>query len=209
VSEGGEPASGDDRWSWQNIVTLIVIGSLMVGVIFFGAHIGMAAFAAAVLLTLIGAADERKALALIPWGVILMVCGVTVLTSLLQKTGGLDRFAQLVSRISTPQTVSGVFAFVSGILSVYSSTSGVVLPVLLPAVPKLISQLGGGDPFAVACSVVVTGHVVDSSPLSTIGALCIASAPVAENRQRLFNQMLAWGLSMALVGAIMCYLIFR
>jgi hypothetical protein len=101
-----------------------------------------------------------------------------------------------------------VIALLSGVLSVYSSTSGVVLPALLPAVPKLIAQLGGGDPFAIACSVVVSGHLVDSSPLSTIGALCIASSPVVEGRQSLFNQMLAWGMAMAVVGAAECYLIF-
>jgi di/tricarboxylate transporter len=171
--------------------------------------IGMGAFAAAVVLTLIRAADERKAIERIPWGVILMVCGVTVLTSLLNKTGGLDRFAELVSRVSTPRTAPGVIALASGILSVYSSTSGVVLPAILPAVPKLIAQLGGGDPLAIASSVVIAGHVVDSSPLSTIGALCIASAPAIENRQTLFNQMLAWGLAMAVVGAAICFLFFH
>jgi hypothetical protein len=87
-------------------------------------------------------------------------------------------------------------------------TKRVVLPALLPTVPKLILQLGGGDPFAIACSVVVVGHLVDSSPLSTIGALCIASAPPDENRQTLFNQMLAWGLSMSVVGAVACYICF-
>lgn len=195
-------------WSWANIVTLVVIIFLIVGVIFFQVHVGMGAFAGAVLLTLLKAADEKKSLQMIPWGVILMVCGVTVLTSLLEKTGGLDRFAQLVSRVSTPRSVTGVTALMSGILSVYSSTSGVVLPALLPMVPKLVSQLGGGDAFAIACSVVVTGHLVDSSPLSTVGALCIASAPQVEGRQILFNQMLAWGLSMAVVGAIGSFLVF-
>jgi Na+/H+ antiporter NhaD/arsenite permease-like protein len=203
--QGGSAADG---WSPANVTTLVVIIALIVGVIFFKVHVGMGAFAAAVFLILVRAADERKAMQLIPWGVILMVCGVTVLTSLLEKTGGLDRFAQVVSRVSTPHTATGVIGFLSGVLSVYSSTSGVVLPALLPMVPKLISQLGGGDPFAIACSVVVTGHLVDSSPLSTVGALCIASAPVVENRQTLFNQMLAWGLSMAVVGAIACYLFF-
>src|SRR5205823_13725339 len=122
---------------------------------------------------------------------------------------GLDRFAQLVARVATPASLPAVMALVSGILSVYSSTSGVVLPALLPTVPKLISQLGGGDPLALASSVVVAGHVVDSSPLSTIGALCIASAPAIENRQTLFNQMLAWGLAMAVVGAAICFLFFH
>jgi Na+/H+ antiporter NhaD/arsenite permease-like protein len=203
-----EAAQAGQGWSWRHTVTMGVIVALIAGVIFLQVHIGMAAFAGAVLLTLIRATDERKAIQLIPWSVILMVCGVTVLTSLLERTGGLDRLAQLVSQVSTPESVPGVSALLSGIVSVYSSTSGVVLPALLPMVPRLISQLGGGDPFAVACSVVVGGHLVDSSPLSTIGALCIASAAVEEGRQKLFNQMLIWGLSMAVVGAVLCYLFF-
>jgi Na+/H+ antiporter NhaD/arsenite permease-like protein len=194
-------------WTWGQLATLIVIGSLIVGAIFFQVHIGLGAFAAAVLLTSIRAADERKSIELIPWSVILMVCGVTVLTSLLDKTGGLDRFAQLISRISTPRSAPGVIGLASGVLSVYSSTSGVVLPALFPTIPKLIAQLGGGDPFAIACSVAVTGHLVDSSPLSTIGALCIASAPAAETRQTLFPKMLAWGLSMAVIGAVLCQIL--
>src|SRR5207245_10555481 len=111
--------------------------------------------------------------------------GVSVLTAMLNNTGGLDRFAELVSRVSTPRTVPGVIALASGVLSVYSSTSGVVLPAILPAVPKLITQLGGGDPLAIASSVVIAGHVVDSSPLSTIGALCIASARSEEHTSEL------------------------
>ena len=204
----GQTESGSSQWSWRNSVTALVIGLLMVGVIFFNVHVGMGAFAAAVVLTVLGVADERKSLQLIPWGVILMVCGVTVLTSLLDKTGGLDRFARIVSRISTPQSLPGVVALLSGVLSVYSSTSGVVLPALLPAVPRLIEELGGGDAFAISFSIALTGHLVDSSPLSTIGALCIASAPISSDRRLLFNQVLAWGLSMSVVGAIGCYLVF-
>jgi len=203
-----EAATGVEAWSAAHLLTLGVIGLLVTSVIFLKVDIGMGAFAGAVVLTLVGAADERKAIEKIPWSVILMVCGVTVLTSLLDKTGGLSRFASLVSGMSTPQTVPGVIALASGVLSVYSSTSGVVLPAVMPAIPDVIAQLGGGDPFAIACSVIVTGHVVDSSPLSTIGALCIASAPAIESRQKLFNQMLAWGLSMSVVGAILCYLLF-
>ena len=52
----------------------------------------------------------------------------------------------------------------------------------------------------------VGGHLVDVSPLSTIGALCLAGAADAESRA-LFNKLLAWGLSMAVVGAVLCHLI--
>ena len=77
-----------------------------------------------------------------------------------------------------------------------------MLPAFLPMVPGLAQQLGGGDPLAIASSMNVGGHLVDVSPLSTIGALCIAAAPATRSR-RLFNKLLAWGLSMAVVGALL------
>jgi di/tricarboxylate transporter len=144
-----------------------------------------------------------------PWGVILMVCGVTVLAALLEQTGGTDRLTALVGRLATPRSAPGVLAFVTGLVSVYSSTSGVVLPAFLPSVPDLVAQLGGGDPGAIASSILIGGHLVDVSPLSTIGALCIASAPISADRRLLFNQVLAWGLSMSVVGALGCYIVFR
>ncbi len=60
---------------------------------------------------------------------------------------------------------------VTGAISTYSSTSGVVLPAFLPTVPRLVARVGGGDPLAVALSINVGSSLVDVSPLSTIGAL--------------------------------------
>jgi hypothetical protein len=61
---------------------------------------------------------------------------------------------------------------------------------------------------AVASSIIVGGHMVDTSPLSTIGALALASAHPDEDRKSLFNKGIAWGLSMAVVGAVFCFLYF-
>ena len=54
----------------------------------------------------------------------------------------------------------------------------------------------------------ISGHLVDVSPLSTIGALCVASLPAGYNSRRLFNQLLAWGLSMTVVAALICWIFF-
>ena len=54
----------------------------------------------------------------------------------------------------------------------------------------------------------VGGHLVDLSPLSTIGALCIAALPNEADAKKLFNQLLWWGLSMMLVGAVICWILF-
>ncbi len=136
-----------------------------------------------------------------------MVCGVSVLIGVLEKTGGMDLFTTLLARLTTPSTVNGAIAFVTGLISTYSSTSGVVYPAFLPAVPGLVQKLGGGDPLQVALSINVGAAVVDVSPLSTIGALCIAAIPATADARALFRKLLLWGVSMTVVGALYCQLL--
>ncbi len=194
-----------DRRNW---ITLAVISALILGVIFFQVNVGMGAFAGAALLGLFRAADHGESVRKLPWGVVVMVCGITVLVALLERTHGMDLFTDLLARIATSESVTAVIAFLTGLISVYSSTSGVVLPAFLPTVPGLAERIGNVDPAAIAFSMNVGSHLVDVSPLSTIGALCIAAAPADVDTRRLFNQLLAWGLSMTLVGAAVCWVFF-
>ena len=97
-----------------------------------------------------------------------------------------------------------MIAFVTGLISTYSSTSAVVLPTFLPTVPGLVQQVGGGDPLAVALSINVGASIVDVSPLSTLGALCVAAVADTEIARDLFRKLMIWGFSMAVVGALLC-----
>ena len=194
-----------ERRHW---VTLGIIGILVAAVIVARVQIGMAAFAAAVTLSLLRVADEDEAIRKVPWGTIIMVCGVTVLISLLEKTSGLDLFTGFVARVATAGTVVPLMATLVGLVSAYASTSGVVLPAFLPMVPGLVAKLGSGNALGLAETMNVAGHLVDVSPLSTIGALCIAALPAGEESRRLFNQLLAWGMSMTIVGAAICWVMF-
>ena len=205
VADSTDPADG--AFETRHWFTMAVIAVLITSVIFFGVNVGMGAFLGATVLVLSGAGDDREAIKRMPWGVIVMVCGVTVLIALLERAQGIDLIGSLLARLSTADTVTAVVAFLTGGISVYSSTSGVVLPAFLPMVPTLTQQLAGANPVAIAMSMNVGGHLVDVSPLSTIGALCLASVTGEESR-RLFNQLLAWGFSMTVVGAILCYLVF-
>jgi di/tricarboxylate transporter len=202
------------RLDLHQALTLVVIGVLIVTAIasqlldVAGFNIGLAAFTGAVLLSLLRAADDGDAIKKMPWGTILMVCGVTVLIGLLQRTGGMEIFSDLLASIATQATVVPVLAVVIGVVSAYSSTSGVVLPAFLPTVPGLIENLGGGSALGIASTMNIAGHLVDVSPLSTIGALCIASVPAGDMSRKLFNQLLAWGMSMTLAGAVICWVLF-
>ena len=54
-------------------------------------------------------------------------------------------------------------AFVTGLISTWSSTSGVVLPAFLPTVPGALARLGGGDPLALSLSINVGSSLVEVS----------------------------------------------
>jgi di/tricarboxylate transporter len=191
----------------RQLFSAAVVAAWIASVVLWRFHIGLSAFAAAVLLLVTGAADENAAVKRMPWNAILMVCGVSVLIALLEKTGGMDLLTGLMARLATPDTINGFVAFLTGTISTYSSTSGVVLPTFLPTVPGLVEQVGGGDPLAVALSINVGASLVDVSPLSTIGALCVAAALDPSLGRDLFRKMLIWGLSMVLVGAALCQLL--
>jgi di/tricarboxylate transporter len=199
-------AVGETTFSRAHHVTMAVIACWVAGVLFFDLHLGLSAFAGAVFLVAVGAADETASIRRTPWGIILMVCGMTTLVALLEETGGMDLFTALLSSAATPATINGVIAFVTGAISLYSSTSGVVLPAFLPTVPGVVEQLGGGDPLAISLSINVGSSLVDVSPLSTLGALCVAAVADTGQGHVLFRQLLAWGLAMALVGALICQL---
>lgn len=187
-------------------LTLAVVLAWIAAVVAGSASLGLAAFAASVVLIITAAADEAAALKRMPWAAILMVCGVAMLVAMAERVGGLDLFTALLASLATPASINGVIAFVTGVISSCSSTSGVVLPTFLPTAPGLVQQVGGGSPLAVALSINVGSSIVDVSPLSTIGAICVAAVSDPQGARDLFRRMLIWGLSMTLVGALLCLL---
>jgi Na+/H+ antiporter NhaD/arsenite permease-like protein len=201
------PDPQSHRFQRRHWITTATIAALVLSVVIAKVNVGMAAFAGAVVLVLSKSGDDGEAIKRMPWRVIVMVCGVTVLISLVERAQGIDLLVSLVAKTASANTVTGIVALFTGIVSVYSSTSGVVLPAFLPMVPGLAAALPGTSAIAIATSMNVGGHLVDVSPLSTIGALCLAGVTGEESRT-LFNKLLAWGLSMAVVGAVVCYLVF-
>jgi di/tricarboxylate transporter len=219
-----ELAPRPEPFDKHQALTLSMIGLLILAIVLPGlpafkgvfpksfinlvSNVGTVAFMLAGVLMLTGSGDSKKAIKVMPWGVIMMVCGVTVLIEVMDKAGGLNAFVKMIGAISNPTTVNAWLALITGVISAYSSSSGVVMPMFLPMVPGLIKEIGGGNPVALISSINIGAHLVDTSPLSTLGALCIACAGDHEDKAKLFRNLLIWGLSMSVVGAIVCYVFF-
>lgn len=219
-----ELAPKPEPFNKHQILTLSMVGLLILLVVLPGlpatkalfsktvlnllSNVGSIAFMLAGVLMLTGSGDSKAAIKVMPWGVMLMVCGVTVLIEVMDKAGGLNALVKVIGAISTPTTVNAWLGLITGAISAYSSSSGVVMPMFLPMVPGLIKEVGGGNPIAMISSINIGAHLVDTSPLSTLGALCIACAGEHEDKAKLFRNLLIWGLSMSVVGAIVCYVFF-
>jgi di/tricarboxylate transporter len=97
-------------------LTVGIIVALVMAVIQFRAHVGLAAMTGAAILSLLRAADEKEAIKKMPWSVILMVCGVTVLIGVLSAQRGVDLFTDLLARIDAGHHPFAI-ALVTGSLS--------------------------------------------------------------------------------------------
>lgn len=219
-----ELAPKPEPFNRSQVITLSLIAVLIILVVLPGlpatkalfsksvmnllANVGSIAFILAGIMMLVGAGDSKASVKVMPWGVIMMVCGVSVLIDIMDQAGGLNALVKIIGAISNPVTVNAWLGLITGVISAYSSSSGVVMPMFLPMVPGLIKEVGGGNPVAMISSINIGAHLVDTSPLSTLGALCIACAGEHEDKAKLFRNLLIWGLAMSVVGAIVCWVFF-
>ncbi len=199
-----------EPFSAKQLATMAGIALLIVLAVFFKVDIGFAAFGIGAVLAFFKCVDEGKAIKGMPWNTILMVTGVTVLVNLMSNVGGMDLFAKLIAKMSTSYTVTLVAGFWAGLVSAYASTTGVILPAFLPMAPSLLKQVGASasELLPLLSSIIVCGFITDLSPLSTTGAVFISNAGAKADKNKLFRDMLIWGLSMSVVGAVVSWIAF-
>ena len=191
-----------DRAQTTTVVVLLAVVGCIVGL---GWDIGLTAFTGSVLLLFLRAADEVEVFRAVPWTTIVLVCGVTVLVKVAEQAGGIALLSELFTRIMDEGTAAPVMALVGGTLSLVSSASGVVLPTLIPTVPGLVAETGG-DPTRIISAIVMGAHMVTNSPISTLGALAVASAGYGVDRERLFRQLFLVGILGIFYAALIVYL---
>lgn len=192
--------------NWKHTTTLIALALFIVSVVVFNIPASAGAFALAALLTLFRVADAESSIQHLPWGVVLLISGISVMIELLQTTGSLELATTLLAQVASPNFLNAALAFVTGLASLGSSSSGVVMPLFIPLAPDILQKVGGGDLSNAVIAIDLGSHMVDVSPLSTLGALCLAALPETADRSRLFRQLLLWGFSMTFVAALLAFL---
>ena len=194
------------RITKNHTITGIAILSLLIGVIVFKLPLLPLAVVIGIVLFLLNQGEEEKVFAAMPWSTIFMVTGIAVLIALLEKTGGLEVATSFIAAVTKKEIIHSVMAGVTGIVSAYSSSSGVVMPAFIPLIPGLAEKIGISFIVPLVVAVAVGSHMVDVSPLSTLGALSLAAIDSKKEQKRVFRWLLGWGMFMAFVGAVFAFL---
>lgn len=177
-------------FSRNQIITLAAILAVLVGVIFFSLDIGLMCFTCAGVLLLLNVADQKKAIAAIPWSTILLIGGMAVLISVVNTCGGIDFLSQKLSAIMTERSAQPIFVVLGGLMGAVSSGTGVVMPTLIPLASQLAAEMGTVSAMRLVIGVVVGTNGVVISPLSTVGGIAVGSAPESVDKDKLYNQLL-------------------
>jgi Na+/H+ antiporter NhaD/arsenite permease-like protein len=187
------------------ITTAIVLAIVVLVIVFGRWNIGLTAFAGSAILLFLKAADEKTAINSVPWSTIILVCGVTMLVKVSESAGGIQLLSQYLTRLMDTQTVAPIMAVISGMLSLVSSSSGVVMPTLIPTVPGLAVETGG-DPIHITSAIIIGAHMVTNSPISTLGALALSSVGKEVDKIKFFNDLFLIGIAGLFYAALIVYM---
>lgn len=146
-------------------------------------------------------ADEKKVIALVPWGTLIMICGVGMLIALGVKLGIVTTLSEWLANNVPVWVIPVLLCLISAIMSVFSSTLGVVAPTLFPIVPAL-ALTSGLNPLVLFICIVVGAQSTAISPFSSGGSLIMASAPADIDKTKFFNQLLFKAIPVGVIAAL-------
>lgn len=161
---------------------LTIVGILVMVVCCIGLKldIGLFAFAVAAVLIQLGAVDEKKAIKNIPWGTLVLICGMAVLINVMNYLGAIQMISDFLTGFMSERTAAPILAATSGILSWVSSTTGVVMPTMYPIAANVCEKFSGTNYVELISAITATSFAAAISPLSTGGAIIMSSYSAAK-----------------------------
>jgi Na+/H+ antiporter NhaD/arsenite permease-like protein len=189
----------------MRVLTLIGLVALLVLTTAFGIDVGVASLVIALVLICIKPSVQKPAVETMPWSAILLVTGIVTYVGVLEAMGALAHLQDGIQGLGNSSLAALVVSYVVGIISAFASTTGtlgVISPIVVPI---------AGDPLLTAIGVVtavsISSSVVDTSPMSTSGALLMASAQPKDERM-FFRALLLWAIGMIAIVPLFVWFLF-
>lgn len=201
------PAEVEERLDLNpgRVLTLVGIVGSAVAAFVFGLDIGVVTLTVAVALSLVSGAASKAAVGQIAWPTVLLITGIVTYVGLMQRIGTIDWLGTQVAGIGVPLLSALVICFIGAAVSAFASTTGILAALIPLAVPFL--QTGQIGAVGLIIALALSSSIVDSSPFSTSGALCVANSP-EDQRDFVYRRLLQWGMSMIVIAPLATWTVF-
>ncbi|MBN9129160.1 MAG: SLC13 family permease [Paenarthrobacter ureafaciens] len=187
------------------ILTLLGLGTLLVLTTVMGIDVGVASLIVALALVCLKPGIQKPAVETMPWSAIILVTGIVTYVGLLEEMGALKELEAGIAGLGDSSLAALIASYVVAVVSAFASTTGtlgVVSPIVNPiAMDPALSPIG------VVTAIAISSSVVDVSPMSTSGALLMASAQPKDERV-FFRALLVWAIVMIGIVPLLAWLIF-
>lgn len=167
--------------------------------------IGLIAIVFVAISLLLKLGDEKQVIALIPWGTLIMICGVGILVSIATKAGVINQLSGFVESNVPKIIVPIMMMIIAAIMSLFSSTLGVVTPALFPLVPTLSVACGFSEVVLFTC-IVIGAQASAISPFSSGGSL-VLGAIANEHKDSLFKGLIVRAIPIGFIAALIAGII--
>ncbi|MGH3359402.1 MAG: SLC13 family permease [Nocardioidaceae bacterium] len=194
-----------DPLNWRQALTLGAIVALVAGALIFDQDVGLLAFLLAAPLSMIATERPTEVVKHVPWSVVLLVAGMLTYVGVLDAVGTLDYVSDLVNKASSPLMVALLICFIGAIISAFAATAA-VLSATIPLIVPLLSS-GELSIIGVTTAVCIASTIVDSSPMSTNGALLLANQ-TSWSERRFFRSLLVWAVLTVTAGPPLVWAMF-
>jgi Na+/H+ antiporter NhaD/arsenite permease-like protein len=201
AASAGEPV----RLTPIRALALAGILSLLVLTLGFGLDVGVAALFASLVLVAVRPSIQKPALAGVAWSAILLVTGIVTYVGVLEEIGAVGELQAGLATLGSSAVATLATSYVVGFVSAFASTTGTlgaVIPLVVPlAKDPLLTPVG------VVTAIAIASSVVDVSPMSTSGALLMASAQ-PRDELLFFRALLVYAAAMIAVVPLLVWLVF-
>lgn len=186
-------------------LTLLGIGALLLLTTVFGLDVGVASLIVALALICVDPGVQKPAVENMPWSAIVLVTGIVTYVGMLEEMGALEELQAGIESLGNSSIAALITSYVVAIVSAFASTTGtlgVVSPIVTPiAMDPLLTPIG------VITAIAISSSVVDVSPMSTSGALLMASAQPKDERL-FFRALLLWAVAMIAIVPLLVWFVF-
>lgn len=146
--------------------------------------------------------DKEVIVKHIPWGTIMMLCGICTLVNVAVEGGAIELIGSWVGSNVPVVAIAPMMTLLAAFMSVFAAGAGVVDPTLFALVPDMAAAQASLNYNAVYSGICVGANASAVSPFSGGGSLTLANVKDEKVRDSMFLPLIGMAVFLSILAAI-------